>query len=50
MCKYDIQNMYDGSEYFQNILLKHSKNILLLYFYHGMLWKIYNPWPKEKKC
>jgi hypothetical protein len=26
MYKYDIQNMCDGSEYLQNILLKKSKN------------------------
>jgi hypothetical protein len=27
MHKYDIQNMYDGSEYLQNILLKKIKKI-----------------------
>jgi hypothetical protein len=26
MYKHDIQNMYDGSEYLQNILFKNSKN------------------------
>ncbi len=27
MYKYDMRNMYDGREYFQNILLKKSNNI-----------------------
>jgi hypothetical protein len=44
------------SEYLQSILLNKSKKILLLillnhgmYFCHIMLWKISNPWPKQKK-
>jgi ABC-type uncharacterized transport system ATPase subunit len=53
MYKYDIWSMYDGSEYLQNILLKISKNNIIIilnhdmYFCHDMLWKIYNPWPKN---
>jgi hypothetical protein len=43
MYKYDIWNMYDGTEYFQNSLLKIS------ILNHGMYlpWKIYNLWSKK---
>jgi hypothetical protein len=45
--------MYDGSEYFQNILFKILKKLLLIlnhnmYFCHNVPWKIYNPWFTKK--
>ncbi len=33
MYKYDTRNMYDGSEYLQNILLRKSKNNNYYYYY-----------------
>jgi hypothetical protein len=54
MYKYDIQNMYDGSEYLQNILFKRSNFFLLIlnhgiYFCCNLPWRFYNPWPQKKK-